>query len=306
MASLAAIAAGAAVIPAAPAAADVVVGVATSNGGLEVTVYGEQDGVSVPGANLPAWLLACSWEAMSRYEVDLYFSQFNGGNPTEEDYENPDPDDPDDNPLNDGLFAADEFRVVFCPSNADTKRVSPGIVVSGVLELWEVGDPVPPVIGDLLIERAIASTLVPVQVGQSAPFGDVDAPLITQLPTWGWIEPAVWQPVSATPAPVFGVTVTATATPTVVSFSGDDETVPCGANEGPAYDFGRDEDAQSSDCTIVFSHSSAVGEYELSSTIAWDISWVCSDVCVSGSLPDPFLTTRIRPVRVAELQAVGT
>jgi hypothetical protein len=163
------------------------------------------------------------------------------------------------------------------------------------------------IIQDWIVAQAIASVPIPVQVGLSAPFGDDAAPMITQLPSWLWVDEAVWQPVSATPPPVFGATATATATPYRVEFFGPDgDYVDCGPNSGPVYDFSLPEDAQSSDCTITFRHSSSVGEFELVSKIYWEITWVCTNFCGSGTLDAPFTTTRTRAVRVAELQAIGT
>ena len=86
----------------------------------------------------------------------------------------------------------------------------------------------------------------------------------------------------------------------------EDEIIGCGTNDGPVYDFGLPEDAQSSDCTITYRHSSSVGDFELTSKIYWEISWVCTNFCGAGTLDAPFTTTRTRTVRVAELQALGT
>ena len=128
------------------------------------------------------------------------------------------------------------IRDRFCSPSAQAIAQNPLVGTTGVLDFWEPGDPVPPIINDWLIARAVASSDIPVQVGQSAPFGDVDVPMITQLETWLWVDDAIWQPVTATPAPVFGITVTATATPVKVEFWGDDEYVDCEENNGPAYD----------------------------------------------------------------------
>jgi len=130
--------------------------------------------------------------------------------------------------------------------------------------------------------------------------------MVTQLPTWLWIEPAAWSPQSATTPPVFGITATATATPINVSFEGaDGEVVDCGANTGPAYDFNRSGEDQDSDCVVTYRHSSAVGDWPLRSSVTWQATYACSAYCGSGSFP-PYTVTSTRPVRVAELQAILT
>jgi hypothetical protein len=156
-----------------------------------------------------------------------------------------------------------------------------------------------------LVDYAYALVEIPVQVGWSAPFGDEDAPLITQLPTWLWVDPEVWAPRSATTPEVFGITATVTVTPAEVVFEGaDGEVVGCGPNLGPPYDFDRAEEDQHSDCTLTYHHSSAVGEWSLTSAITWEVTYTCSPaVCGPGTLP-PVTIANTRPVRVAELQAV--
>jgi len=205
------------------------------------------------------------------------------------------------------LDPEDMFHIVLCNFPPGVEGVNPGVVFNGVLEVFEVGEIPPQIILDWIVARAIASVPIPVQVGQSAPFGDEVAPMITQLPSYLWVDEAVWQPVSATPPAVFGATATATATPYRVEFFGPEgEYVDCGENTGPVYDFSIPEAAQSSDCAVTFRHSSSVGEFELVSKIYWEVSWVCTAFCGAGTLDAPFTTTRIRTVRVAELQAIGT
>lgn len=262
-----------------------------NNGTIGIGLEGTAPGSST-GLGLPAWLLECRWEETTRFEIDDYFGQITSERPVLENYAPGEAEVP--------------YYIVFCSPDAEARAQNPGIVVSGVLEFWEVGEPFPAIINDWLIARAVASAEIPVQVGQSAPFGDVDVPMITQLETFLWVDEAIWQPVSATPAPVFGVTVTATATPIAVEFEGDDEYVNCGANEGPPYDPNLHSDLQSSDCVVTYRHSSSVGDFTLTSRVMWEISWVCSFSCGAGTLPEPFVAERIRDVRVAELIGVGT
>ncbi len=266
------------------------------DGELKTEIIGEDGVVPVIGGRLPDWMRRCRWEVMTLMEVDRYFSQFyGGGDGTREEY------------IEVGLDPDARWNVVFCAPTAEAKGISPEIILTGVLEVFEVGAVPPQIILDWIVARAIAEVPIPVQVGQSAPFGDAVAPMIAQLPAHLWVDETVWQPVSATPPPVFGTTATATATPYRVEFFGPDgEWVDCGNNTGPAYDFSLPDEAQSSVCTITYRHSSSVGEFELVSKIYWEITWACTAFCGTGTLDAPFTTTRTRTVRVAELQAIGT
>ena len=192
---------------------------------------------------------------------------------------------------------------MFCTPGSEAQGLNPSVWVTGILSTWPLDDGLPRIVEDWLVASAYASVRLPVQVGDSAPVGDRDAPLITQLPTWLWVDAALWQPVSATTAPVFGVTATVTATPRRVVFENGVDVVDCGANLGPVYDFSRDEEDQRSDCTLTYHHSSAVGDWTLSSTVWWEATYTCSAGCGPGTLP-PYVVRNTRDVRVAELQAV--
>ena len=239
----------------------------------------------------PAWLLACTWDQWSFLEQEVYFSQFSEGSPTAESLRavGSDPDE--------------VWNVVFCPVSSESFRANPGVLLTGVLGTWPVGDSPPQVVIDWLVSRAYASVQLPLQVGQGAPFGDDDAPMITQLPTWLWVDDAVWAPVSVTSPPLFGITATVTATPVNVTFNGAGESVDCGPNLGPVYDFSRSGEDQSSDCTITYRHSSATDDWDLASTITWEISYSCSIACSVAPFAD-LVVPNSRPVTVAELQAV--
>lgn len=249
-------------------------------------------GRTVTGPGAPAWLLACTWREWTRLEKDAYLAQFDTGSP------------PSAAELQKrGIDPAEKWAAILCNPGAESMAVAPGILVTGVLAAWRIQDGAPQIVHDFLIARAYAAVVLPVQVGDSAPFGDERAPMITQLPTWLWIDPAVWQPVSATTPPVFGVTATVTATPRRVAFDGGGQVVDCSTNTGPAYNFALEDDQQHSDCTLTYHHTSAVGAWTLSSTIWWEATFSCADGCGSGQLP-PFVVRSTRDVRVAELQAV--
>lgn len=163
----------------------------------------------------------------------------------------------------------------------------------------------PQAIIDFLIEQAYRATEVPYPVPSSAPSGEGDAPMITQLPTWLWIDGAIWSPVSVTPPAIFGLTVTVTATPANVSFAGGGQRVDCGANTGSVYDFSLPDGAQTTSCQITYRDASSVVAASLTADMSWDVTWLCEPGCGSGTLPPMALSDTIA-VTVAEMEALLT
>ncbi|WP_410675369.1 hypothetical protein [Amycolatopsis sp. cmx-4-68] len=136
----------------------------------------------------------------------------------------------------------------------------------------------------------------------------VTSPPDTQLvgvPTWLWLDRAMWRPRSAT-ASVPAVAVTATATPTTVSWStGDGATVTC-AGPGTPFSAGVDPRSPSPDCGHTYRRSSAAmpaEQFPTTITVSWRITWAGAGA--AGAFPD--MTTSVTaPERVAEAQALGT
>jgi len=256
--------------------------------GVETIVERGSGGEQIGTVPAPQWVFGCTWSVWTwgelwpheGYDVPVVLV---GDSDIDVDVEN------------------QRWSVVSCPRSVDTG----GALFAGYLNAWPEAERPPQAFFDWLVLRTYASVRLPIQVGQGAPFGDEDAPMITQLPTWLWVDPAIWAPVSVTSPPVFGHTATVTATPVNVVFEGADQVVDCGANEGPVYDFNRSGEEQDSDCTITYRHSSAVGDWDLASRITWDVSYSCSAGCNVGTLRD-LVTPNSRPVRVAELQAILT
>ncbi|MFI1584772.1 hypothetical protein [Embleya sp. NPDC020630] len=126
---------------------------------------------------------------------------------------------------------------------------------------------------------------------------------IVNVPTWLWIAPASWVPVSAT-AEVPGVSVTATATPQrVIWTTGDGATVTC-AGPGTAYSTRFDPASTSPDCGHTYVRSSASqpgAAYTLSATIEWTVTWAGAGQ--TGVVPGMRTTAQVA-TRVAEVQAV--
>ncbi|MGB6163296.1 MAG: hypothetical protein WCF33_12435 [Pseudonocardiaceae bacterium] len=127
---------------------------------------------------------------------------------------------------------------------------------------------------------------------------------LVNLPTWLWLDPAAWGPRSAT-AQVPGVSVTAVARPTSVSWSlGDGTSVTC-PGQGTPFLPGGDPRAVSPDCGHTYRSSSA-GQasqaFPVTATVHWVITW--SGAGQSGTFPDVTTTATAR-LRVAEAQALG-
>lgn len=128
---------------------------------------------------------------------------------------------------------------------------------------------------------------------------------LVSLPTWLWIDRTGWGTRSAT-ATVPGVSVTATATPTKVTWvMGDGSTVVC-RGPGTVFPTGGDPKAASPDCGHTYTRSSAgqPGQaFAVTATITWAISWAGAGQ--AGTLPE--LTTRADArFTVAESQALVT
>lgn len=126
---------------------------------------------------------------------------------------------------------------------------------------------------------------------------------LVNLPTWMWLSSG-WGPVSAT-ASVPGVSVTAVATPTSVSWSmGDGSTVTC-TGAGTPFKPGTDPKAPSPDCGHTYrtsSASQASQAFPVTATVHWTVTW--SGAGQGGTFPD-MTTTGNAAFRVAESQALN-
>ena len=157
--------------------------------------------------------------------------------------------------------------------------------------------PSPQVIARQAVDRLDLSTPV---IGAS-PSPGVEQ--LVSLPTWLWVQPDSLQPQTAT-ATVPGVSVTATAKPTKVTWTmGDGSKVVC---RGPGTPFpeGGDPKAASPDCGYTYTKSSAGNQdsaFAVKATISWSISWDGNGQ--QGNLP-ALQTDSQTQFRVAESQAL--
>lgn len=127
---------------------------------------------------------------------------------------------------------------------------------------------------------------------------------LVRLPTWLWLSGG-WTPAEET-ASVPGVSVTAVAKPTSVTWSmGDGNTVTC-SGPGTAFRVGTDPKSGSPDCGHTYRRSSA-GEpgqaFAVSATVHWTVTW--SGAGQAGTFPG-LTTTNSTSFRVAESQALNT
>ncbi len=176
-----------------------------------------------------------------------------------------------------------------------------GWLVQVITIVW-LPDPV--IDAEALAQQALDRTLIPgPEIRLNPPEGRDQ---VVNVPTWMWIDPAAWAPVSAT-ASAGGVTVTATATPTTVTWDmGNGDVVVC-AGPGTPYDPTVAPDDQRSECTYTYRRSSAGragGAFTMSVTTTWGVTWTVSGAPGGGSLGTAQRTTT-SAVRVAEIQAVN-
>jgi hypothetical protein len=158
-----------------------------------------------------------------------------------------------------------------------------------------------PILGALITQSIAELRLPSPQIGISpAP----PAPQVVYVPTWLWVDQAIWHARSAT-ASVPGLSITAVATPTAVTWvTGDGRSVTCG--KGTEWVPGYNPAAASPDCGHMYtttSRSEGDGTYSLRATITWKITW--SGGGATGTVPALTSASSMR-VQVAETSVVNT
>jgi hypothetical protein len=152
-----------------------------------------------------------------------------------------------------------------------------------------------------LAEQARSQLLLPSPQIRANPGGEQ----LVNLPTWLWLGSASWGVRSAT-AQVPGVSVTAVARPTWVSWSmGDGTSVTC-SGQGTPFPAGGDVGAASPDCGHTYRISSARQNsqaFPVTATVHWSVTWWGAGQ--GGTFPD-LTTSTSAQFRVAEAQALGT
>lgn len=154
--------------------------------------------------------------------------------------------------------------------------------------------PVDPVV---LARQALNySPLPPPALGMS-PSPDRDQ--LVNVPTWLWIDPAKWRPVSAS-ASAGGITVTTTATPARVVWDPGDGgfAVTC---DGPGTPYDPTKPAARPSCAYTYRRPAE--RVVLTATVEWSVRWA-SSAGGGGDLGTVRGSSSV-PVRVAESQAIN-
>lgn len=170
--------------------------------------------------------------------------------------------------------------------------------------VWVPQSPLGPPPALLLAQRA-ASQLRPPTLGASSNAGaGAVATTYVGIPTWLWLQGA-WAAVASPPAAVAGESVTATATPTSVTWSmGDGHSTTCNGPGAPyssadpsnppcGYTYLIDSSRQPQDGPSVNDRY-----FTVQATVTWSVSWTCTGAACDqngGVLPD--LTIASPPVR---------
>lgn len=168
------------------------------------------------------------------------------------------------------------------------------------------GGTVPPPSAGALAVQALNRTPLPAPTVTMSPNGN-DIPLLVNLPTFLWIDPAQWRPVTAS-ASAGPVTSTVTAAPERVVWNmGNGDTVTCNGPGAP-YVPSLPDDAQPSNCSYTYRASSARSPdktFTVTATVEWRVTWTAVGAPGGGDLG---LSRRssTTTVRVAELQVLNT
>jgi hypothetical protein len=182
---------------------------------------------------------------------------------------------------------APDFYIVTCTPVLDDE------VGEWLAEVW----PQPPAAATpgQVAQTAEADLNLPAPTVSTAPSG---GKAIVNLESWLWIDPAQWQPITATAA-VDGITATATATPvSVVWDMGDGNQVTCNG-PGVAYNTNIPDQDESTNCGYTYQETSANGpdqQFTITTTIEYDITWTSVGVAGGGDLgiiPGPSTPTLV-------------
>ena len=177
------------------------------------------------------------------------------------------------------------------------------------------GGPAPPPAA-VLAQRAASMLRLPTMAAASNAGTGPKATTYVGIPTWLWLPSGQWHPIESPPAAVAGESVTATATPSSVSWSmGDGHSTPC---DGPGAPYSA-SDPSNPPCGYTYRVDSSKQPQRGSSpndryftvrgTVTWTISWTCTGAACdadSGNLLDMRRPTTPMPLRVFQVETVVT
>ncbi|MFC0860950.1 hypothetical protein ACFHYQ_01440 [Sphaerimonospora cavernae] len=209
----------------------------------------------------------------------------------------------DDNSSSDGsltnchtIGGANGISYLQCDKGPDGQRN----VFQGVTP----ADPATPAVTpEMLLQEALRQLKPPAPRVATAPPLGKDG--LVGLPHFFWLERDQWHPISkrVTAGPVWAEAV-ATPTKLVVRPGAGQATLAC---EGPGtpYDPSKPASGQKSDCSYLFTRSSAGmrgSHYRVSVTVVWTATWTGSGG--AGGTLTPRTTSMTFPLRIAEGQAL--
>lgn len=163
--------------------------------------------------------------------------------------------------------------------------------------------PTPPQTLTALLQRAVSQLHVP-QPGLAAS-PSLTAPQVVRVPVWWWLQPGSWAPQSAT-ASLPGIAITATATPTTVTWDAGDGTATTCDGPGTPWTAAYPPSAASPTCGHVYTSTSRTasgGKFTVRASISWTITWAGGGMAGTEL---PATTTATADVQVTELRAVIT
>jgi hypothetical protein len=153
----------------------------------------------------------------------------------------------------------------------------------------------------VLAQQAVRQLDIPSMSVSASP--SVNADQLVGLPTWLWLE-GTWHSIAATAA-VPGESVTATATPTSVTWNlGDGNTIDC---QGPGTPFTSTDlpNAPSPTCGYTY-RTSSIGQpnnaFSITATVSWAVDWAGGGE--TGTVPNLDSTTGAT-LRVADIQSLN-
>jgi len=172
------------------------------------------------------------------------------------------------------------------------------LVYQGIVSLRN-----PPVTLAAMIQRAVSQLDIPRPVIASNP--GLDKPQVVYVPVWWWVQPGLWRTHTAS-ASLPGITITARATPTKITWHAGDGTSRTCAGPGTPWTGSASPSSPSPTCGHTYattSRTSAGGKFSLQAAVAWTITW--SGGGLSGTEPG-IVTAADADIEVTELRAVIT
>ncbi|MGW6703700.1 hypothetical protein ACWGDE_02225 [Streptomyces sp. NPDC054956] len=199
---------------------------------------------------------------------------------------------------------------------AEGRELEPAAQTCSELPRWVDNGVAPPfanaITPEILGQLAYAQIQLPTTKVTLAPAANTKV----NLPTWAWMDKAVFEPKSVTATLNSGgvtITATATATPSSVQIKPGtaDATLHPGGGEcafnpggGAGAPFTAGSENQTPPCGVTYLRSSGSGTFPLQATVTWTAAWTGSNG-TGGALPSGTLAGEPQNLTVQEIQAVN-